>query len=149
MKINLYCIAKYAPEEAIVLHYQKQCKQFGAELKIFNLFGAEILRAQKSSAKDAQAAYTKALLPYIKQGGSYALHPEAKMPDTFGFAKILNQQVLNFFIGGAYGFEAGFLAQVKTLSLSPLTLGHKVAKIVLCEQIYRGLSILNHHPYHK
>ncbi|CCF79680.1 LSU m3Psi1915 methyltransferase RlmH  len=35
------------------------------------------------------------------------------------------------------------------LSLSPLTFSHQIAKLVLCEQIFRALSLLNHHPYHK
>ncbi len=30
-----------------------------------------------------------------------------------------------------------------------MTFSHEVAKIVLCEQIYRALSIIFKHPYHK
>ena len=62
---------------------------------------------------------------------------------------IANYQEVSFFIGGAYGFSSDFLRSLKTLSLSPLTLSHKIAQIVLCEQIYRALSIMTNHPYHK
>lgn len=149
MRINLYCIAKNQQEEELVIHYQKLCRQFGAELRIFNIFNMDILQAQKKSKKEARASYARALSNYLKRGNNIILHPEGKMIDSLGFSKILQDNEVNFYIGGAYGFDEDFLSQGKILSLSSLTLAHKVAKIVLCEQFYRGLSILNHHPYHK
>ena len=57
---------------------------------------------------------------------------------------------LNFFIGGAYGFEDDFLKKSDAvISLGKITMSHKIAKAVLLEQIYRGFSILTNHPYHK
>jgi 23S rRNA (pseudouridine1915-N3)-methyltransferase len=55
-----------------------------------------------------------------------------------------------FIIGGADGLAgsvrktAGF-----TWSLSPLTLPHGLARVVLAEQLYRAHSILHNHPYHR
>lgn len=57
---------------------------------------------------------------------------------------------LNFFVGGAYGFEDSFLKKSNAvISLGKITMSHKIAKVVLLEQIYRGFSILSNHPYHK
>jgi 23S rRNA (pseudouridine1915-N3)-methyltransferase len=57
---------------------------------------------------------------------------------------------VKFFIGGAYGFEKAFLDKGdKVISLSSLTFSHKIAKMVLLEQIFRGYAILHNHPYHK
>jgi len=57
---------------------------------------------------------------------------------------------VKFFIGGAYGLENSFLQKSDAvISLGKLTMSHKIAKAVLLEQVYRGFSILNNHPYHK
>ena len=55
---------------------------------------------------------------------------------------------VTFVIGGAEGIPKGLSAQAKSkLSLSPMTLPHRMARVLLLEQIYRGLSILRHEPY--
>lgn len=57
---------------------------------------------------------------------------------------------LAFLIGGPDGFAAEVLARSDTtLSLSRLTLPHALVRVVLAEQLYRAISILNHHPYHR
>lgn len=35
------------------------------------------------------------------------------------------------------------------LSLGPMTMAHELARVVLCEQVYRALTILKGHPYHR
>lgn len=113
----------------------------------------DVLNAQKQSEKLAKISYNKILLPFIAKGNeekNIALHPNGELLDTHGFSRLfLGKAKVNFFIGGSYGFDKEFLNKTKPISLSPLTFSHNVAKIVLCEQIYRALSILNHHPYHK
>ncbi|MBK7582290.1 MAG: 23S rRNA (pseudouridine(1915)-N(3))-methyltransferase RlmH [Myxococcales bacterium] len=53
-----------------------------------------------------------------------------------------------FLIGGAEGIpEAVSRAADARLSLSSLTLPHRLARVVLFEQIYRGFSILRGEPY--
>ncbi len=53
-------------------------------------------------------------------------------------------------VGGADGLAASLLekAEVK-LSLSRLTLPHALARVLLAEQMYRAVSLLNNHPYHR
>lgn len=53
-----------------------------------------------------------------------------------------------FVIGGAEGIPAALSrgAAVR-LSLSSMTLPHRLARVVLLEQLYRGLSILKGEPY--
>lgn len=57
---------------------------------------------------------------------------------------------LAFLIGGPDGFAAEVLARSDTtLSLSRLTLPHALVRVVLAEQLYRAISILTNHPYHR
>ena len=55
-----------------------------------------------------------------------------------------------FIIGGADGTAAALRKEADMLwALSPLTLPHGLARVVLAEQLYRAVSILNNHPYHR
>ena len=53
-----------------------------------------------------------------------------------------------FVIGGAEGIpkRLSLLAHTR-ISLSKMTLPHRMARVLLLEQIYRGLSILRREPY--
>ena len=52
-------------------------------------------------------------------------------------------------IGGAYGLSDAVRQRAdRILSLSALTLTHLMARLLLLEQIYRGLTILRNEPYH-
>ena len=55
-----------------------------------------------------------------------------------------------FVIGGADGTSRELQRQADLLlSLSPLTLPHGLCRIVLAEQLYRAVSLLAGHPYHR
>ena len=55
---------------------------------------------------------------------------------------------VTFVIGGAEGIPKVLSDQARAkLSLSTMTLPHRLARVLLLEQIYRGLSLLRHEPY--
>lgn len=55
-----------------------------------------------------------------------------------------------FMIGGPDGLApAALRAAREQWSLSPLTLPHALVRIIVVEQLYRGLSILEGRPYHR
>jgi len=67
------------------------------------------------------------------------------------FAGLLGEHGgISFLIGGADGLgpEARGRAD-RTIRLSSMTLTHEMARMLLAEQIYRGLSILRGKPYHR
>ena len=122
-----------------------------AKVEVHSLFNKQISKAQTLGQKEAQQSYNEAFLPKLETGYNIALDVLGSKVDSYKFSSLLeNKSNINFFIGGAYGFDREFLTKCdKTISLSDLTMAHKIANIVLCEQIFRSLCILNNHPYHK
>lgn len=57
---------------------------------------------------------------------------------------------LYLFVGEAAGHSSTVLSNVKEKwSLSELTMSYEIALVVLCEQLYRSMTIQTGHPYHK
>jgi len=153
MKINLIIIDKKGKDNlyvGLVEHYKKIAKPF-AQVEVIEVFDKEITKAHEISPQAAQKSYTKVLEKYMNSGVNIALNPSSKEVDSHEFAKLLKDRgQVNLFIGGAYGFESDFLTKCNlAISFGRITLSHKLVKVVLLEQIFRGLSINNNHPYHK
>jgi 23S rRNA (pseudouridine1915-N3)-methyltransferase len=57
---------------------------------------------------------------------------------------------LALLIGGPDGLAASCLERAnQRWSLSPLTLPHALVRVVVAEQLYRAMSLLAGHPYHR
>ena len=85
-----------------------------------------------------------------------ALTREGRAMDSGAFADWLGElrtyalPGAAFLVGGAFGLHERVLARCeRRLSLSPMTLPHEMARLVLAEQIYRAGTILRGEPYHK
>jgi 23S rRNA (pseudouridine1915-N3)-methyltransferase len=83
-----------------------------------------------------------------------ALEPGGESWTTEVFSAFIGERMLHgaravvFLIGGADGLPREVVARARRrLSLSALTLPHRLARVILCEQIYRALSLLRDEPY--
>ena len=93
------------------------------------------------------------VLPKVK-GDLYLLEEKGSLMDTPEFSSwlfdTLEKSEFSLVIGGASGHHESVLSTAKgSISLSPLTFPHKLARILLVEQIYRAVSLKEGHPYHK
>ena len=120
----------------------------------------EVRQHRASSESEAQRARDEEgerLLQRVPAGfRTIALDERGRMLDSPAFSTHLdNQRVASrsgvaFLIGGAFGHSAQLLQNVdEKLSLSPLTLPHSLALVVLAEQIYRAKTLIRGEPYHK
>jgi 23S rRNA (pseudouridine1915-N3)-methyltransferase len=89
-----------------------------------------------------------------KQSQVYVCDAEGTHYTSETFSKLIDKTALHspsitFIIGPAYGLSPEILQKFQLISLSKMTLQHEMAHMVLYEQIYRALTILNNHPYHR
>ena len=96
------------------------------------------------------------ILRQVPAGGCLiALSEEGKKFSSQSFARWISRhqqesRPLYLCIGGAYGFSEDFKKRCSdVISLAELTMPHKLALLVLVEQVYRAFTILKGHPYHK
>ena len=92
----------------------------------------------------------------LERGTVIALVDTGDKLDSIAFAQWLEKLPatspgpMTFVIGGPYGLDEAILKRAdRCLSLSPLTFSHQLVRLVLLEQLYRGLSILHGTDYHK
>lgn len=65
-------------------------------------------------------------------------------------ARMHEGEDLAFVIGGPDGLSPEVLARAKLRwSLSRLTLPHQLVRVLVAEQLYRAVSLLGNHPYHR
>ena len=96
---------------------------------------------------------SEAILKRLSRSETVALLDQSgKLWSSEYFAQWLQQVIVNsvtFVIGGAFGVDRAVNARADvTISLSSLTMPHQLARIVLLEQIYRGLTLRAGHGYH-
>jgi len=152
VNIKVYSIDKKGKKELynpLIEHYIKLSKKY-AKVELIDIFSNQIAKAQDVSSDVAKREYSKSLEPHMS-GLTVVLDPNAKEVDSYEFSKMLEKCAnITFFIGGAYGFEKEFIKRCDfSVSFGRITMSHKLVKLVLLEQIYRGLTIINNHPYHK
>jgi len=69
---------------------------------------------------------------------------------TWLAGRLRDARPLTLLIGGPDGLaEACRTRANQSWSLSPLTLPHALVRVVLAEQLYRAMSVLAGHPYHR
>ncbi len=83
------------------------------------------------------------------------LDERGRQPDSREWAAMLGKlmeispSATTFVLGGAYGVDERIRSRAtEVVSLSRLTFPHQLARVILLEQIYRGLTLLSGHAYH-
>ena len=77
------------------------------------------------------------------------LDPLGRKLDSAGFIEQVEKlHDMAFIIGGSDGLPPEWKPRADLLlALSPMTMPHELARVVLAEQIYRALTTLHGHPY--
>ena len=148
---------KQGPERDLFAHYLGRAEAAGRKLHLLPLTAIEVAESKGATASARKAAEGQALLAKIPSAHlTICLDPSGEALSSEVFARLLAKlrdegtEGLVFVIGGADGLGKDVLAKAARLvSLGPMTLPHGLARIVLAEQIYRAVTILAGHPYHR
>jgi 23S rRNA (pseudouridine1915-N3)-methyltransferase len=111
-----------------------------------------------ASVETREVKDDSALLAAIPTRGKlFALDERGEQLSSEQIARLLGTEAqhgggdtLVFAIGGAEGFSDEVRKRARRmLGFGKITLPHRLARVVLLEQIYRGFTILRGEPYHK
>ena len=152
MKITLFYIGKKNDFDIknIVGKYHKKINYFFD----FNVLCLKPSNSSKVFQKKTDEM--RLILNHIKKNDIVFLFDEkGDSLNSIKFAKTLERISSNsfsnvkFFIGGSYGFHPDLIdMDFRKISLSQFVFSHKIALIVVLEQLYRSCTIINNHPYH-
>jgi 23S rRNA (pseudouridine1915-N3)-methyltransferase len=129
---------------------------------IRSLTAAYLKLLSRYAASETLELMSEAALLKLVEKSTARTHPVLVLLDTRGrqltseeiahfleYHQSRGTQQLLFAVGPADGWSEATRAVASTiLSLGRITLPHELARIVLLEQLYRGFTILNGHPYH-
>lgn len=158
-KVQIVCIGKLKEHywREACAEYEKRLRPF-ADFSIRELPEARLPEAPSKAQIDAALATEGArILAACGEGGIlFPLCIEGKALDSPALAEQLRQAAVGgagrvcFVIGSSFGLSESVKRAGKLrLSMSAMTFPHQLARVMLCEQIYRAYQILNHGKYHK
>lgn len=160
LKINIICIGKIKEKyfTDAVFEYSKRLSAFCK----FNICELNEERIKSNTPNDSQIAEVieaegKRIMQKIGNADHViAMCIEGKLLSSEELSKTLDnvavggKSTVDFIIGGSYGLsnEVKSRADLR-LSMSRMTFPHQMARVVLCEQIYRAFEISTNGKYHK
>lgn len=138
--------AKSAPESELAIAYLARARDAGRALGFSSFALNEIDERKPEKFIDACAGAT-IVVALDERGKSLSSEAFAKQLSTWrdsGEARIA------FVIGGADGLPADVKAKAKlTLAFGAQTWPHLMVRTMIAEQLYRAMTILSGHPYHR
>lgn len=155
MKIKVICIGKTGKKflEEGENEYLNRLKHY---IQMERIEIPDIKNQKSLTEEQVKKAEGELILSKMTAGDQiYLLDEHGKTFTSEKFADFLQQRFnqggksLTLVIGGAYGFsEELYAAANGKISLSELTFSHQMVRMILFEQLYRGMTILKGEPYH-
>jgi 23S rRNA (pseudouridine1915-N3)-methyltransferase len=158
MRLGILCVGrqKSGPERELYARYAKRI----AAMRGVGLDGLDLKEIDESGARNAserraqEGASLRAALP---AGANLAIFDERGKPgNSLDFARFIENErdrgakSLWFAIGGAEGLDDSVRNKARAaFSFGAMTLPHQMVRILAAEQMYRAMTILSGHPYHR
>jgi len=137
-------------------HWQTASAEYLKRLQPYAKITIEELKAEpfsgatREKSKKIEASRIEDYLKNRPDSLVMLLAENGRRIDSYIFAETLKNisQPLILVIGGALGFKNELAEAYPKISLSKLTFPHELARVILLEQLYRAVAILNNKTYH-
>ncbi len=150
MIINILSLGKFKVNQkfkSIFEYYQKRIK-----LKTVLI---ELKTYKNNKKKELEKLEILKFLKNQDHNSVFVLDKSGENFSSLEFADLLNNKInsgckkLNFIIGSDEGLDSFFKNSFLTISFGNQTWPHLLIRVMLIEQIYRGLEIIKNSRYHK
>ncbi len=137
--------------------YAGRIEVFGRKAGVTSLKISEWSESQNQNVNSRMEEEAKTLWSSVPQGAiTFVLDERGKSHSSEEFASLIRKHAdqgagdIVFLIGGPDGHDATTRTKANHLiALGAMTWPHRLARIMLLEQIYRSLTIMMNHPYHR
>ena len=155
MRVHICAVGRLraGPESALIDDYLTRFERTGRNLGL-TLGGVHEVEDKKGGGKPAEALLLGRVIPEnariiaLDERGKVLTSPQ--FSDRLATDRDAGCSDLAFVIGGADGLAPDLLARADmTLSFGAMVWPHMLARVMLCEQLYRAASILASSPYHR
>jgi len=148
---------KAGPEKLLAEDYLKRTRALGRTAGVSAVDVQEFSESQAGSAAARMADEARLVAGAIPpRAFTVVLDERGKSLSSEAFADLLRRHLetgtpaISFLIGGPDGHAAETRGNAGlVLSFGPMTWPHRLARVMLLEQIYRSVTILVNHPYHR
>ncbi|TCL73031.1 23S rRNA (pseudouridine(1915)-N(3))-methyltransferase RlmH [Rhizobium sp. BK251] len=159
MRIGLFAVGrlKSGPEKDLAARYLDRFSKTAPAVGLEFSRVAEVAESRAGNSetrkRDEAAMLRKA---QAENGVLVLLDERGKALDSEAFANLLatyrdqGKRDLMIAIGGADGHDPSLYQEAdQTICLGKMTWPHQLVRILVCEQLYRAVTILSGHPYHR
>lgn len=159
MKLTIAAIGrmKRGAEQDLCARYTDRADKAGRALGLGPLRIIEFNESRAARPAERKSQEAEMLLGAAPPGAAkFVLDEHGTAHTSRSFTKLLADERDSgsteavFFLGGADGHGKALLdAATRNISLGKMTFPHQIARCLLAEQIYRAVTILSGHPYHR
>lgn len=159
MKLTIAAVGrlKAGPEKLLADDYLKRAEGMGRKAGISAIRVQDFSESQASSAAARMAEEARILASAVPpRSFSIVLDERGKAVASEAFAGLMQLQLdhgtsdMTFVIGGPDGHAPETRERADLLlSFGPMTWPHRLVRVMLFEQIYRAVTIMTGHPYHR
>lgn len=147
---------KSGPERELFERYWQRTGTLSKSLGFGSTSLVELRESHAGSGDQRKAAEAQALMARVETGAALiALDERGKAITTTELSKSFERyrdagRAIHLVIGGPDGLDGSVRKRAdKVVSFGAMTMPHQLVRVLVAEQLYRVMTVLAGHPYHR